>query len=84
MLVALLEHPNPKANLEFEQYLAGICDFIENTIKLEGYTNQKRLLDICGIIIDMTKLNARDEALKKKLTMPYIETLLTVLQSNFS
>lgn len=38
-LVALLERPNTDAKMEFTKYLDQICNFFEQTLLLEGFSD---------------------------------------------
>jgi len=58
MLVSLLENPNQEAKQEFSAYLVQICDFMEQTLQIEGFGDSQRLLNICSLMMDMSKLNS--------------------------
>ena len=64
ILVSIQDGGQPWEKQVLQQYLGAICEFIEKTLKVEGTNNQERLLDICSIIIDMTKMYPTDPSLK--------------------
>lgn len=70
------------AKRELQQYIASICDFIDQTLQAEGYNNQERLTQMCGLILDMTNLFKGDMTLKQKLQQSFIERLLNELNNH--
>lgn len=64
ILVSIQDGGQPWEKEVLQQYLGAICEFIDKTLKVEGTNNQDRLLDICSIIIDMTKMYPTDPSLK--------------------
>jgi hypothetical protein len=66
--------------MEFSNYLVQICDFLEQTLLIEGFHDHVRLLNICALMLDMTKLSpGNNKQLKVYMTKPYIQNMLEAL-----
>lgn len=70
------------AKRELQQYIASICEFIDQTLQAEGYNNHERLTQVCGLILDLTNLYKGDMILKQKLQQPFVERLLNELNNH--
>lgn len=79
-IIILMAASDSNSLPKLSPYLSTIFDFLEATVRIEGYTNTNIIKMIIGLLGDIATHFPQDNEVKSKSTMPYIEQGILVLQ----